>query len=265
MTQAVTCRHSDKIKKACAPLVDLFHLSHFGYCKLSSSGEFAYIGSNVAWSEYFADKELYLDFPYYRNPKFAPQGVKILSAPNYKTFPDVVDIGREKFNIHQSLAMFHKTRDGMEAFVFSTDSAESMHLSLLINELPLLRAFTHKFRADNTCLFRSAKDNAIDLKGLVGPQFDKNALEKREFDSKRETFLKTLEIDQRTHLSSQEIRVLQLAIQGYSASQIGLQLFLSKRTVEHHIERMKAKLGCQAKAELIQKGRELDEFGLLVK
>jgi hypothetical protein len=31
MSQAVTCRHHKKIKAACAPLLEAFNLSHFGF------------------------------------------------------------------------------------------------------------------------------------------------------------------------------------------------------------------------------------------
>ena len=69
-------------------------------------------------------------------------------------------------------------------------------------------------------------------------------------------FLKNLGIE--VSCSVREIEVMKLLLEGYSASQIGKEIFLSRRTIEHHLERIKDKLGCTSRAELIQKARELE-------
>jgi len=63
-----------------------------------------------------------------------------------------------------------------------------------------------------------------------------------------------------SNLSSIELNVMNLLLEGYSAAQIALRLFRSSRTVEHHIERIKEKLGCCSKGELIQKARKMERF-----
>jgi DNA-binding NarL/FixJ family response regulator len=54
-------------------------------------------------------------------------------------------------------------------------------------------------------------------------------------------------------LSKRELEVLQHLMQGKTARQIGELLFISKRTVEHHIETIKQKACCHNKFELIMK------------
>ncbi len=263
MTQAVTCRYSDRIKKACAPLFDLFPLSHFGYCKITNSGDFSYFGTHVAWSEYFAAEKLYLNFPFYRHPKYAPVGVKILPAVTNQAYLELMDRRREKFDIHHSLALISRGLNGMEGFVFSTNSSDELHLSALINELPLLRLFIRKFRIDNDFIFQRSEENQVNLVELMGSVFFDQIIEPSSYELKKRIFLKKIGGESEVKLSCREREVIKLVLQGYSPRMIAPQVYLAKRTVEHHIERIKEKLECQTKAELIQKAGELVEFGYL--
>lgn len=52
-------------------------------------------------------------------------------------------------------------------------------------------------------------------------------------------------------LSSRELDVLSYLSRGKTAKEIGMQLAISRRTVEHHIENIKIKTNCNSKAELI--------------
>jgi DNA-binding CsgD family transcriptional regulator len=55
------------------------------------------------------------------------------------------------------------------------------------------------------------------------------------------------------HFTNRENDVLRLLIRGKTAREIAAVLGLSKRTVEHHLENMRAKLEVNSKSELIEK------------
>ena len=137
---------------------------------------------------------------------------------------------------------------------------------MLLCELPLLKLFTQKFREDNQLLFSAIDDYPIDLTRVIGPDFYKNRfsgiLPNR--SAQRQAVLKKMGVDFERRLTSREIEILKLLLLGYSAGKVATQIHLSKRTVEHHIERIKDSLGCDSKAELIQKGIELERIGCLV-
>ncbi|MGH8972699.1 MAG: helix-turn-helix transcriptional regulator [Acidimicrobiia bacterium] len=59
-------------------------------------------------------------------------------------------------------------------------------------------------------------------------------------------------------LTTRERDVARLAVQGYSARQIGERLFIGVRTVEGHLARAYAKLGVASKVELVRRAAELD-------
>jgi DNA-binding CsgD family transcriptional regulator len=61
----------------------------------------------------------------------------------------------------------------------------------------------------------------------------------------------------RTELSARQLQCSKLLLSGKTASQIGLKLGLSKRTVEYYLDNVKAKLNCGNKVELILKIHQL--------
>jgi DNA-binding NarL/FixJ family response regulator len=57
-------------------------------------------------------------------------------------------------------------------------------------------------------------------------------------------------------LSPREQQVLQLLVDGLTDREIGETLFVSRRTVEHHVARLRAKLGAANRAEAVAVARD---------
>ena len=58
-------------------------------------------------------------------------------------------------------------------------------------------------------------------------------------------------------LSAREKQIIRLAVEGYSATQIARELFISKRTVESHLANAYIKLGVESKLQLARRAVEL--------
>ncbi|MHB8333103.1 MAG: helix-turn-helix domain-containing protein, partial [Candidatus Dormibacteria bacterium] len=56
-------------------------------------------------------------------------------------------------------------------------------------------------------------------------------------------------------LTAQEVRVAELAAAGRSNAEIGAALFISAKTVEHHLGRIYAKLAVRSRRELMRSWR----------
>ena len=66
-------------------------------------------------------------------------------------------------------------------------------------------------------------------------------------------------------LSDQEVKVAQLVVEGMTHKQIGSALFISAKTVEHHVAHIRTKLGAGSRAELLAAVRDyLADEGPLV-
>ena len=261
MTRAVTCRFSDRIAKACKPLLSAFSLSHFGYCKITNDGNFSYLGSHVGWSEYFAAEKLYIDFPYYRHPKYFKDGISLQRSIQNKPFMNILDQAKNKFNIHHSLVTLQKIPGGMEGFCFASNSPDPSQIPLMLNELPLLQLFIKKFREENQVLFSLLEETQVNLHDLIGDRFHENIPVMPQLNARKE-FLQKLGV--LNPLTPGEIEIMKLLLDGYSAGKIAPRVFLAERTIEHKIDRIKEKLLCSSRVELIQKGRAIERFSFLL-
>ncbi|GLZ36416.1 LuxR C-terminal-related transcriptional regulator [Actinokineospora sp. NBRC 105648] len=60
-----------------------------------------------------------------------------------------------------------------------------------------------------------------------------------------------------TRLSERELQVAELVLDGLTYKQVGDRLFISAKTVEHHVARMRARLGATSRADLLAQLRAL--------
>lgn len=263
LSRSISCCYSDIIKRSCESLFYYFNLNHFYYTRITNGGYFTSLDSHADWSQYYASEKLFLRTPYFRQPRLVRKGVRLLKDLRDSAYEDVYNRGKSKFDFNLTLQLIDEFPDGIEIFGFSSNFSNEMQIALLLNELPLIRLFTKKFREGNPFLFSKLEDNQIDIAGVIGAAFYESAIPTTPQCVARQDFLQKMGIRCGDPLTPRENDVIKLLLQGYSAGKIAPAIHLSKRTVEHHIERMKEKLGCDSKADLIQKARELERYGSL--
>jgi DNA-binding CsgD family transcriptional regulator len=261
MIKKITIQHHDAVKKSWQFFFDCFNANHFWYYRLMNNGYISFLDSNPTWCEYFASQKFYLEDPFVRHPKFVQEGVYITKdQEDEESFGRILTSGRDKFSFQVNLRLLNKIPGGIEEFGFSFKHFQT---SMIFNTLPLIRLFTKKFHNNNQTLDQKLREYQIDLASLIGPNF---YLPHSHFDSqnsKNRIFLEKMGV-RSTELTLTEKEVIQNLLNGYSAGKTASKMFRSKRTVEHHIERIKEKLSCSSKAELIQTSRELEQLGYLM-
>jgi len=263
LSRAVSLRYNREIKKSCRDLLECLNLNHFYYTKITDSGFFSTIDSHPDWHQYYTEKKLYLKTPYFCCPNLLDSGFQMFKDVKSENYSEVYNAGKEKFEFRLTLQLIEKSPDGVGIFGFSSNFSNEIQMSLFVNELPLIRLFSKKFCEQNPFLISKMEDNQIDIASIIGPAFyDKPDSFTPTSHSKR-AVLEKIGVQFADPLTLREIEVIRLLLQGYSAGKIASRVFLSKRTVEHHVERVKEKLGCDSKAELIQKAREIELLGFL--
>ncbi|MBS0655896.1 MAG: helix-turn-helix transcriptional regulator [Verrucomicrobia bacterium] len=263
MIRNTTGRYHDKIKKACQPLFTHFGIVSFSYAKLTHTGYHSVLSSNPKWLEYYYAEKLYLLQPHFRHPSNFQSGISLAKNIENSEYQSISTIASEKFNEHFSVGILDRVADGLEIIGLNVNTPSKMHDLLLLNELGSIRKFLAKFARENRDIFRTLEDNQVDLAMLMGSKFQKADIPVIAHLSQRKLFLKEIGIDI-PHITVRENEVLTLLLNGNSANQIALCLNLSCRTVEHYVEKLKNKLGCFSRSELIGKTRELEQLGYLV-
>ncbi|RPF20962.1 helix-turn-helix domain-containing protein [Myceligenerans xiligouense] len=94
------------------------------------------------------------------------------------------------------------------------------------------------------------------LAGQAGVRTPDSALARRLLERAREFRQGSGPSDARSVLSEREIEVGRLVLAGRTHREIGAQLFVSPKTVEHHVARMRTRLGVSTRAEFLAALRE---------
>lgn len=260
MVQNTNSLLNDVVLSICADFFEYLNLNHFWYYKITNQGDISFIGSQAEWTELFAAEKFFLIYPQLRPPFCAIPDITLHKDVQDPSLKKIYELS-SKFGVRQSLVFNFKTPEGMEEFGFSSSASCEKQTSIFLNKMPLFKFFIRKFKSENRGLLSKLQDRQVNIGSLIGPEFYK--------DNPPKTFPKNLllnkmGIEYKRPLSSIESDVVNLMLDGYSASECATQLFRSRRTVEHHIERIKDKLECRSRAELIQKVNLLRELGFLV-
>lgn len=257
----------NKIKTFCAPLVELFGISHFYHAIITNSGHFIGLNLNREWEEYFfSDKSHLLIWPDKLPPCKVKNGIRLLQETDdeNENFNKLLKTAEDKYSLNFSLQSIEKTNQGTNMYGFALNSANPLQHMALINEMPLLRLFIKRFQEEFKTLYAVLEENKIDMSNLLGSQFYNAKVPVLTKSCGRDQFLKKMGIEIPATLTDKEVGVIKHLIKGYSASQIANELLISKRTVEHHLERIKNKFYSSSKSDLIQKIRELESIGYIV-
>lgn len=258
-----TNKFCNRIKKSCAPIENHFGVKQFWYYKITNSGDFVSVTSFPQFNEYFYEAKLYHSTPYINLPSRLKSGVWLRQSSNHPDWHNYLNLAQKKFNNNFGLQIINKLTVGVECWGFGLNSVDCSHHMLLINELPLLKLFIEKFRLENRDILDYIESNAVNIAALLGPGFEQQRISMMPKSFARQEFLTHLGlVSPLKRLTSREISILDLILLGLTAKEIAEQLDLSFRTIEHYIEKMKDKLDCRSKSELIQKAHELKLSGL---
>ena len=232
------------LNKICAPLKDCLGIDKFGFLKIHNDGTYCHLTTKVEVAEYFYEKKLYFSEPHIRSPQLFEPGFTIIPVAKDPLYQE---ISKNKYQTDHMLIILKKFEYHMEIFFFvNYNTSESGYVRLL-HQLHLLNKFVPFFRREATKLINNVQYEGFNAGTVLGEAFhstDPNfALYRKEL--RAEHFLKSI-----SPLSPREQACLDLYKLGYSAQATAAILKISNRTVEHHFENIKLKLGCFSKSEL---------------
>ncbi|MGD9591941.1 MAG: response regulator transcription factor [Candidatus Berkiella sp.] len=161
----------------------------------------------------------------------------------------------ESFNYGQGVFFVLHHKDKTEIFSFGSRPGNTKAIDFYLNNQNLLKRFSTYFR-----------ENAKELIGIADQQLIKPppGMVKRPESPSKYNLLDNPTIENFLHdlsypfnvLSERECECYKLILKGYSIAQMGIELNLAIPTVAVYISRIKQKLKCKSKSELINIAQE---------
>ncbi len=239
------------------PLQKQFGVTSLVYAKNYNDGSEIRLSNQPAWIEHYYNQGLYLNSGFEQHPKNIESGYAIWSHLTHHH--SVLKAARE-FNIDHGMTIIQKTSDGCEFYFIGTTPDKPQVTNVLLNNLEFLHRFTFYFKEQASLLLKKVNQNRI----IVPEKFNKVFSLEQGLPHKSNTHnpkqmlnLKKIHLDSGISLSARELTCAKLLIKGMSARLIAESLSLSPRTIETNLMRLKEKLNCRSKTELIAKLNEL--------
>lgn len=252
----------DKIQKFCVPLVKSFGVSHFYHARVTNSGHFIGVNLNRSWEEYFlSDKSHLLIWPDKCQPCKIKNGIRFLQGNENDSLNKLLIKAKEDYSLNFSLQFVEKSNQGTNMYGFALNSSDPLQQMTFANEMPLIRLFIKRFQEEFKTLYSTLDNKMVSMSNLLGPSFYNAKVPSITKSSLRDEFLTRIGIEVPMPLTDRETEIIKYFLKGCPASQIACELFISTRTVEHHLERIKDKFHSSSKSELFQKIRELASIG----
>lgn len=225
------------IKALCQPLFDSLNINYFDYCRLNNDNTFACLASDGDWLEHFFKRKYKLGCT-----------IKSTGMHLWQAYCDdeLVKDAKTYFNHDHGISIFIKKDTYIEYFDFAAPSDNKQILSTYFNNQDILKNFCEEFKEQATPLISNIVSNPITIPNTMCGELVSDLVADN-------TLLKS----NRENLSERQLQCLLLIVKGMTVKQVGRELNLSPRTIEHYIEAIKNKLACFSRAELIAKALQI--------
>lgn len=251
----ITYSSANDIGNICAPLNKL-GITSFNYVRTYDDGSQVNLSNIPEWLEYFYKNEFYHIGAFEDHPSNYQDGFSLWpQLSGQKIFSDA----RDYFNIDHGITIVERHHDYCEFYYFGTTVNNQAIITFYLNNLDLLKRFTFYFkdRADN--IIRKAEKDKIYIPNHFEEYKESERKTNPLMTQLRNEFLNEIPIKnirlsgeyEGEIISDKQVGWIIYYIEGKTAKEIAKILGLSYRTVEGNIERLKIRLNCKTKSELV--------------
>lgn len=240
--------------KALLPICDplrYFNIHLFTYLKKFKDGSQINVSTEAQWIEDYYSLGLYKTSTY--EAELHEEGMSLWP---WESDSRVFQHGRQRFNSTYGFTLCQQQHDGWEFYFFSLAANQFNKLELCLNHIDLIEEFTGYFKDKAAKLLKKCTKQKIILpktKPLEAQILEPFPEIRAQFSQiiKGHTLAKWL--NHYEPLTKREMECLYLLMDYQTITALADQLRISKRTIETHVERIKAKLHCRSKQELLIK------------
>jgi DNA-binding CsgD family transcriptional regulator len=237
MVEKYTIKVDRKIKKICAPLVDCLSIPIFSFFIVNADGTFGNLSNYPENLDFFYAQKLFHNFPYMVHPSLLRTGCVL------------TDCHLERFKMTHLFLIVQNYGTYIEGCGFAITGSLNTSYPNFFPKLRMLQIFISYFKREAAPIIKNMMQDGYNIFTERQDAFFQvdPSLPLANTNSDVQRFLKMT-----SPLSKREIECLDLFKQGMSAQATASHLGLSQRTVEHYLDRIKEKLGCSSKWDLLK-------------
>lgn len=238
------------LTKICDPL-HYFNIHLFTYLKKFNDGSQINISTNAEW---IAD---YYRLGLYKTSTYEAEAHKVgISLWPWDSDLQVFKHGRKYYDSVYGFTLCQKQTDGWEFFFFSLSAKQFKMLDVCLNHIDLIEEFTYYFKDKASLLLKRCDEQRLMLprRQLVeSHELEQSNTIRKEFIGIIQGHTMAKWLKNHEPLTKREMECLCLLMDYPTVTALANRLQLSKRTVETHVEHIKAKLQCCTKQDLLIK------------
>lgn len=229
------------------PLKRALGIDSFSYVKLWSGCMESYLTSDPDFCEAFYQQKLYKNAGV-DEPSTYQSGYVLLDMIDH----EYCRVARD-FMKYQMFHILKRTENHCEIFIFAMHHDNPLFNNIYLNNLHVLESYIEFFKDVGGSLILGADKNLVSFPELC---IDTLLLPQRVACQSRLDSVAFLQ----KKLTAKEMDCILLALQGFSAKEIAIELNISYRTVEKHFQHLLNKFNCHSKMALYSKLKLLPEL-----
>lgn len=254
---------SGLIKQICRPLAH-FNIHLFTYLKNFKAGGQVNLSTDPKWVDDYYNLSLFKTSEYESAPHSIENGLNLWPSDSKLS---VFRHGREYFKSDYGFTLCQKQDDGCEFFFFSIAMTHYGMLNFCLNNLDLFEQFVFYFKDKASPILKSCDPHRVYLPEKYILASPMRSLGSNPNETIRARFLQDIKgnalakwLNQHESLTARETECLSLLLIHATTAELANALQISKRTAETHLERIKYKLKCTSKQELMIKMAHVSEI-----
>ena len=250
MTSKYSGKHKRKLQKIAEPLWHTFGINYFFYLSISKDRTCSFIGTNAELVDDFFDSKMHLSHPLFCPTAKIASGVYLYDSITQKPFQETMQELERRYNAKHS-CMLTKNEEGASIiYGFALPSERKNNDLLLVNHAAHLHQFIHYFEEEMGPILHKMRHDPVNLQHEADACCEHIELPEIHLSqSKLVHFLSY--IHAQYQFTDRELECIKLLPGGKTAREMATLLHLSVRTIEHRLEKLKEKLNCKSKSELI--------------
>lgn len=246
---------SAPFKEHCDVFLKKHNLNYFQYIRVNKDGSSSLLTNKVDFTSFALQHAIKANVPLIyscvKKEILNPNSYYFLWEPNLPVAP--VAMARNEFNICNGLTFVERYPTHYTMIAFGAPHNNLGILDFYLNNIDILSNFIQEFKIKQSDVLQKLEGQPLIL---PPPQMDENLQEmllKQSANIKNTKKQYPVTFANRvSYITQKEYECIRQLPYGLSAKQIGRALNISQRTVEQYFERVRTRVGCSTKAQLIQ-------------